>query len=309
MLKLTVEDFASLMGAKVSDLDPEIRKEIESLDLSYARLAPSERDAVILGILTRTNSPTLAIAGREDKSRWHDRWQQNLNRFKQADYALAALAPEYVKAGAVIRLNGDYAKPFDPHFEENYYRVFRQWLFGTYLANVPAVYEFGSGTGHNLVALAGMFPECELHGFEWVSPPVRILQLLRQRYGFNVEGHVFDMRAPDPDFRLKPGSAVVTIGSMEQLGGDFEAFLQYTIAQRPAIVIQVNHFTEMYDSGTLFDYLAAQFERRRNYLRGYLPRLQELAEKGTLDILAAHHCRFGSTVHDGYSYVVWRPKQ
>jgi hypothetical protein len=122
-----------------------------------------------------------------------------------------------------------------------------------------------------------------------------------------MQGHVFDMFSPDRRLELPSGSGVFMVGALEQLGPNFQPFLGYLLAQRPKIVVQVNHFTELYDTDDLLDYLALRFEKKRKYLEGYLPALESLSRQGKVEILSVRRVRFGSLYHDGYSFVVWRP--
>ena len=64
---------------------------------------------------------------------------------------------------------------------------------------------------------------------------------------------------------------------------------------------------ELYDQNDLFDYVAAAYLRKRGYLQGFLPRLRELEREGVIEILQVQRT-FGSLYHDGYSFVVWRPR-
>jgi hypothetical protein len=140
-----------------------------------------------------------------------------------------------------------------------------------------------------------------------VSAPKEIIDLIREKYGFRVQGHVFDMFAPDTRLAIGAKSGVFSSGALEQLGTNFGPFLSYLLEQKPKIVVNINHLTELYDPEKLLDYLAIKFERRRNYLYGFIPELQNLERAGKVEIIKIHRSYFGSLPHDGYSYVVWRP--
>ena len=57
----------------------------------------------------------------------------------------------------------------------------------------------------------------------------------------------------------------------------------------------------------MFDDVARRYHQRRNYLRGFLPRLRKLEAQGRAELLDVHRTGFGSFHHEGYSLVVWRP--
>ena len=64
---------------------------------------------------------------------------------------------------------------------------------------------------------------------------------------------------------------------------------------------------EHYNPDILLDYLAIKFHRQRGYTEGWLPAIQQLEVEGRAEIIAAKRPFFGSTMMEGYSYVVWRP--
>ena len=219
---------------------------------------------------------------------------------------LSKLVPKFVKEGEVVRLEGNYVRPAAADFETNFVSVLRLWLFKTYLEDASHIYEFGCGTGHNLAALAELFPDKAIRGADWTDSSRQILSLLREHHGYDISGDVFDMLAPDDTYQLESNSAVFTIGTMEQLGQEFEPFLQYLLSESPRVCINVETVYELYDQENLFDYVAGSYLCKRGYLRGYLPRLRELEHLGKIRILQARRT-FGSLYHDGYSFVVWEP--
>lgn len=308
ILTLTADDIARFFGITTNEFTEDCRQLIVGSDFRYRRLNAIERDNVLLHVLKRINASDLTVAGKEGKERWERGWNEILKNFKESDCDINYLVPQYIRPKQVIRLDGDYAEPQGVNFELDYYNVFRRWLFWTYLGDVDSIFEFGCGTGYNLIELAKIFPKKELHGLDWVSAPKEILRLTAQKYGYNVTGHVFDMFEPDETLLFREGAAILAIGALEQLGTNFEPFIQFVLRRKPALFVHVDSVLELYDENTLFDYFAVKFDRRRNYLEGYLTRLRELEKDGIIEILKVHKSRFGSLFHDGYSLIVWRPK-
>jgi hypothetical protein len=190
----------------------------------------------------------------------------------------------------------------------HFYKIFRHWLFRKYLSEFDAIYEFGCGTGFNLVELAKLYPKKILHGLEWVEPPQKIMKILRERHGYNITGHLFDMFSPDKNLEVVPGSAFLAIGALEQLGDNFESFLKFVLEKKPSIFVHVDSFVELYDENNLSDYLALKHDIKRNYLNGYLTRLRELEKDGRVEIMQVQKVPCGGLYHDGYSHVIWKPK-
>ena len=302
--KLSVEDYKELWG----DLSDPIKKRIAAFDSSVRYLDQKERDAIILNVLNKIDSPLTTLAGRESKDKWTKGWGENLKEFVDGGYDLKKLVPKYVRPNQVVRFKGDYAMPADPEFELHYYDIYRRWLFETYIKGEKTVYEFGCGSGYNVPVLCEMFPEKEVHGLDWVVPSKDIVDALAKKFGYNAHGHVFDMATPDTSFKLKPGSAVVAIGALEQMGTNFKPFVDYLLSQKPSIFIHVDSMLELYDPKNLSDFLAIKFDMKRKYLEEYIPYIHQLEKKGVIEIITEKHIPIGSLYHDGYSLAVWRPK-
>ena len=185
--------------------------------------------------------------------------------------------------------------------------MLRTYLFKKYFAEAPEIYEFGCGTGLNLVALAGMFPDKKLYGLDWSETSNAIINKIAETHKFKMSGAFFDMFSPDHTLNVAENSAVFTIGAMEQLGTNFEPFLQFLLDKKFRICINIETPYELYDPGRLFDYVAAKYLEKRGYLRGYLARLKQLESQGRIDVIKMQRS-FGSLYHDGYSFVIWRPQ-
>jgi cyclopropane fatty-acyl-phospholipid synthase-like methyltransferase len=190
----------------------------------------------------------------------------------------------------------------------DYYNVFRLWLFKKYLSEFEHIYEFGCGTGFNLVVLARLFPEKKLFGLDFVPSSVELVNKIGTAHRHNIKGRLFDMISPNETLTLAKNSAIFTIGSVEQLASRFEAFFQFLLNQSPSLCIHVEPTIEFYDDNILFDYLAKKFHQKRGYTENFLTRLRELEAQKKVEILKAKRLYFGSLFMEGYSYIVWRPK-
>lgn len=305
---LNAKDFGEIFGVPGEKLSEDIKASVNQSDFSYHCLDANEVKGVALKIFKRIDSPDLGIAGVQGKERWIQGWQENLNNFVKSGYDVGELVPKFIRPNQPIRLFGDYVMPHDDNFELNFYSVYRRWLFSTYLADAKTIYEFGCGTAFNLVELARMYPDKILHGLEWVEPPIEIMRLLHERYNYNITGHLFDMFSPDRTLEVMPGSAFLAIGALEQLGTNFESFLDLVLEKKPSIFVHVDSLTELYDENNLSDYLALKHDIKRNYLRGYLTRLRELEKEGRVEIIKVQKVSCGGLYHDGYSHIIWRPK-
>lgn len=307
MRQVKVEDFAFSFGTTVEDIPPDCKQLIAEKDFRYRFLEGEERDHVVLDVLRKTESDTQIVGGDDRQDVWEKGWDENLQDFITSNFDLSKLTPRFIRPDSIVRFNGNYIEPINLNFELDYYSVFRLWLFKKYLSDVQTIYEFGCGTGFNLVALAQLYPEKTLHGLDFVSPPREIINKITQVYSWNITGHLFDMRSPDEKFEIADNSVVFTIGTIEQLAGDFEAFLQFLLKRSPTLCIHVEPTIELYDEDNLVDYLAAKFHRKRGYTQGFLPRLQQLQNQGKIEILKVKRLFFGSLFMEGYNLIIWKP--
>lgn len=304
---LTPQDFSKLFGVSSCEFPDYCNKYIQQNDFRFRLVTGKERDSYLLKAIKQVDSGELTISGPEKQTIWEKGWSENLQAFLSTG-DLNELIPKFVRSDSPVRLEGkDYIFPSNPNFETAFVTVLRLLLFSKYFKNIDSVYEFGCGTGLNLVALAKLYPGKKLHGLDWAKASIDILNNLKD-YDFSIEGHLFDMFHPQENELMVPlNSGFLTIGAMEQLGGDYGDFLDFMLSKRPSIVIHVETMYELYDDNKIFDYVAKRYIKARNWLHGYLKKLKEYEENDMIELVKIVRL-FGSFYHDGYSIVVWRPK-
>lgn len=307
--EVTLGDFACSFGTTVEDIPRDCREFIAKTDFSYKVLTVKERDTVILNVLRKIESDQQIIGAPERQTAWEKGWGENLQDFIKSGYDLNKLVPRFIRPNQAARLDQNYIMPSNPNFELDYFSVFRLWLFKKYLKDFESIYEFGCGTGFNLVVLARLYPEKKLHGLDFVPSSVNLVNKLGEVYHWNITGHPFDMLRPDASFKVDDNSAIFTIGALEQLASNFEPFLQFVLKRSPGLCLHVEPTIELYDENNLVDYLAIKFHRKRGYTENYLTRLRELEAQNKIEILKVKRLFFGSLYMEGYSYIVWRPKK
>ncbi len=273
--------------------------------MDYRILTPKETIQTVIRVIDTLLSAELPIAGPGRKQAWEDGWGENLEAFEDSGNDLTTLIPKFVKS-ETMRLPHEYMMPLVPDLETGLVTELRLELFRLF-EEADAVYEFGCGTGLNLVVLAQMYPDKKLYGLDWSTNSCTIIDLIARQRNINLTGVLFDMFKPDYGLEIEPNSALFTIGAMEQLGTNFEPFLQFMIDKRFLVCLNIETLYELYDPESLYDFLAIKYLEKRGYLRGYLVRLKELESQGKIEILKVRK-GFGCLYHNGYSYVVWRPK-
>ncbi|MBU0791698.1 MAG: class I SAM-dependent methyltransferase [Gammaproteobacteria bacterium] len=306
-MRLLEADFSDSFDTNENDIHDKCGDLIKYYDLSYTNVIGQQRNDLILKILKRIETDTQRIAEPARKDIWQEGWQENLDAFITSGNDLSMLVPKFIRSEQPVRFKQKYIMPNAPEFELKFFDVFRHWLFKTYFFGVDNVYEFGCGTGFNLVTLAKLFPSIKLYGLDFVQSSCDLVTKIAEKYELNLESYLFDMITPDEQFTLDKNSAVFTIGAIEQLGGQFHAFIGYLMENKPKIVLHCEPVLELYDLDVLEDYLAYKFQKKRGYTIGLLPYLMELEKHRCIKIEKIKRLYFGSLLMEGYNLIVWRP--
>lgn len=211
-------------------------------------------------------------AGRPtgQKEKWDKCWAES-----------ESLVPPYYNS-TVVRENGEY-KEVPSGYEYERFKSIRGEVLDKYCPQ--GFSEFGCGNGHNLVGRSAI-------GYDWSEAAVQKLNAVGQK------AEVFDMFRPR---KVQVPNALVTIHSMEQLGKNWQPFLNFILEVKPKIIVHIEPLIELYED-TVFDFLAVMYHRRRAYLEGYLPAVKEVGE-----IIELRRCYFGNMFHEANSVLVWRP--
>ncbi|CAK0768811.1 conserved hypothetical protein [Gammaproteobacteria bacterium] len=305
VLTYDLTEISRHFGVSAEAIPESVRAVLAQSDFRYVRPEGAARDALILAALRELDQP-LEMAGVHRHARWESGWSENLEEFRRSGYDLAALVPRFVRRGEPVRMLGDFIQPLSLNFDVSYIHLLVTWLYVRWFAGTSEIHEFGCGTAQNLVPAAQLYPGRPLFGYDWAAASREIIAEMARHHGYLIQGRVFDMFHPDPAVTLAPDAGVITIGSLEQLGTQFEAFLNFLLANRPAVVVNVDTFNELYDPAHLLDELALRYDRKRGYLHGWVTRLRTLESEGRITILDLRRT-YGSRFHDGHSYVVWRP--
>lgn len=306
---LSNKDFADLFGATEEDIIRFCGDQIASLDFRYRKIEGNERDRLILKVLKHIDSENITVAGRERLATWEKGWSENLQEFIESGYDIDKLFPKYFKINVPVRLNRNYVMPIHEDFVLNVTKLFRSWLYHKYFQEVENIYEFGCGSASNLAYLASIYPQKKIYGFDWTKSSQEIIRLLVQYYDWPIKGNLFDLFRPDENIQIEPNSIVFTFAALEQLGKNYEPFLNFLLQKSPKLCVNIEGLQELYEKDKLLDYLALKYHKRRNYLDGFLTRLCKLEEDGKIEIIKVHHQLFGNLFDDSHSYVIWKPEK
>ncbi len=306
-MQYSTVEFARQFGVAANEMPKTCLDLISKADFSYEELSPAKRDGIILGILRHIDSGAATQVGPQREELWERCWAETFENFAGSHFELEALVPKFIKPDQPVRLNQRYVLPHSPAFELAFFQVCRAFYFQKYFAGVESVYEFGCGTGFNLVALAQQMPGLRLYGLDWSPSACEMVNFIGKQHRLDISGMRFDFFNPDLGIRLDTRSAVMTISALEQVGPRHGAFLDFLLEKKPVVCLNMEPIEDLYDEENLLDYLALKYHRKRGYLSGYLPRLRMLEAEGKLKIMEVRRMYFGSRYQEGYSFVVWRP--
>lgn len=276
------------------------------VDLSYRVLSQIESHKIISQIIHALEE-VIELVGPHRKIIWEQGWAENLEEFHSTN-RIEALVPKYFNKFPIIRWKQQMIEPNSGTMEQDALSLIIEWLIEEYAYGCSSIYEFGCGTGNNLVKIRDFNPHVELYGLDWVTSSQEIINLIAlnsndsKLYSAN-----FNYFEPDKEFLIKGNAAVLTVASLEQTGGNYSAFIDYLLAQRPKVVIHIEPMWDSLDPENLLDYLSIKYMKKRNYLDGFHQFISTLADSNEIDILVDQRSYLGSFYVDGYSVLVWKP--
>lgn len=303
-ITLEAKDFTGLLE---KNLSPYVKTKIKQYKFVYQPLTQKERDEVIRKIISTLLDPFLVYSGKHRLSQWEKGWGQNLTEFN-SQQKKSSIIPHYFGKYPVVRINQEWVKPKSKDFEYNMLGIILDWLFDKYMRDAKTVYEFGCGTGHNLMRLREVSPDATLWGLDWVTSSQNIIQAYaKKKKDGKLFAHRFDFFHPDKKFKLDKDGVVYTVAALEQIGDKHGKFIDYLLSQHPKLCVHIEPIGEMLDENTLIDYLSIEYFKKRKYLKGFLTRLHELEKEGKVRIIREQRTKIGSFFIEGYSVIVWTP--
>lgn len=303
--KITVEEIEAALSGR---LCPLLRQRVETSDLTYDVLSPAERDAYLIEVVEELMKPNVVKAGPHRQADWETGWGENLAILQRGTPA-EAIVPRYHGKRSLVRWRQEVVRPLEPLFDYRIHTIIVDWAIDTFLKDVGNLYEFGCGPAYHLLRARQFNPATKLVGLDWATASQKIIgEIAARGIETNIQGFHFDFFKPDYSIKMPPGSGIYTVAALEQVGANFEPFLQFLLEKRPAVCVHLEPIDELMDSGNLIDRLSVLYSRKRNYLNGFLPRLRRLQEEGVVTIHKEQRTYSGSFFLEGHSLVVWSPK-
>jgi SAM-dependent methyltransferase len=288
-----------------TNLEFDIKSRIDAYSLDCKFLNSEQEDDLLSIINKEIDAGSFSRSGPHRISAWEGGWGENLFEYSVTRNQ-EFLIPKYFGKSSVHRINRHFVISNDREFELKLLRIIQLRVFSKYLRDAGAIYEFGCGTGHNLLYFNTLYPGRRLIGLDWSQTSQKIIESVRTDQDLkNLEGFRFDFFNPDLNLKLSPKSPVLTVASLEQSGQNFEAFLDYLISQGSRRIVHIEPFHEVLDSNHKLDVQSISYMKARNYISGYIASIKALEVKKRARILELARSFVGSKYIDGYTTMVW----
>lgn len=302
--KIELQELVNLWEFSPTDA---FKNEFESKNFAYSKITPRERDEAILQIINELDSD-LITSGPHRKESWEKGWTQNLEEFLKSRN-LEVVAPKYFGKYPLIRWRQDFIKPESSTMEADLLGLLIQQLVEKYIHGSQRLFEFGCGTGSNLIRLRKIFPNLELYGLDWAETSQELIKKIADETNDKkLHALNFDYFDPRTDMDLTSADVVMTVASLEQTGTEFKKFIDFIIAKNPRIVIHIEPMWEPLDRRILLDFLSIKYFKKRKYLDGLETYIKEMEVRGNSKIVESKRSHLGSFFIDGYSVLVWEPR-
>jgi SAM-dependent methyltransferase len=282
--------------------------DFDLLNLDFKVLSQVERDEAILKVL-RTLDSDLVTVGAHRAGDWEKGWGENFENYKQSKN-LDDVIPKYFNKIPLVRWKQEWVEPVNPTLEYDLLGLIVEYITETYLLDKETIYEFGCGTGHNLLRIRNRIPHSKLVGLDWASSSQKLIkEIARSTSDQNLFAENFNYFEPNSELIIEEGSAVLTVASLEQTGSEFKDFIEFIALQKPSVVIHIEPMWEPLDAGNLLDYLSIKYFEKRKYLNGLQRYVEDLEKNGRAKIINKQRTGIGSFFIDGYSILVWKPTE
>jgi len=297
-------DYKSIEEVLEFEIHTKVRENIEKFDLEYVTLTDQERDDKILEIIKKLDE-NIVFSGDHRLSDWEKGWLENLELFEKSK-EINSLIPLYHGKYDILRWKGDFIKSVTPKLDYKLHICLVDSILNNYVIDENNVFEFGCGPGYHLLRLSS-YKKVNLYGLDWTSASQKIINDINKKFETSINSANFDFFNPNYDIDVPKGSVFYTVAALEQVGENFKKFVDFILSKKPELVINMEPIDELLDDTKIIDFLSIKYFRKRNYLKNYLPYLEDLEKQGKIEIIKKQRIFYGSFYVEGHSLIVWRP--
>lgn len=303
-----IEKVEKLLDFKFSKKVKEI---FSSYDIVLLDLTEEEYKENIESIENFLKREEVVFSGEHRIGDWNKGWDENAQEFEKTKQ-ISSLIPKYFNKYKYVRFDDKMYKIGNNNVELNMLRVLQHYINEKYLKsyNFNNVYEFGCGTGHNLLALSEM-SDCNrnYYGLDWTNTQEKIFKNIKENFNENFSFRQFDFLNPDNRVDIQSNSVIFTFAALEQIGENHTNFINFLLEKKPRLCIHLEPIEELLDKNNFLQKLSLDYFKKRKYLSKFYTNLKILEENQKINILEAKRTTFGSFFIEGYNIVVWEIKQ
>jgi hypothetical protein len=300
--KITSEQIENILGFTLDESD---KTKIENYNLEYIELSKQKRDECILKILNVLSSE-IKKSGEHRIQDWEMGWGENLENFKKNN-SLTELVPKYHGKNKIVRWLGDFIEPLTDNFDYKIHACFVDAIIKHYTMLCDNVFEFGCGPAYHLIRLNDIFKgKKKLVGLDWTNKSQELISEINSTVGTEIGAQNFDFFKPNTNIEIPENTAIYTVAALEQVGSDYETFVNFLIEKKPKVCIHIEPIDELLNPDSLVDNLSIKYFRKRNYLNKFLPYLESLEHENKIKIIKKTRTFTGSFFIEGHSLIVWK---
>jgi hypothetical protein len=301
--------------ADKSEVEELLFREYEGIRFAFENLDRSERVALLESIEIEVNGSEFKQSGPQRIADWNSGWGENLDSLRQASKSMEDsetfdISPKYFRKYKFERIGGVHVRPLLEEGVE--YRalslvVDAMVVLAMRVTDAEEIWEFGAGTGHHLSRLRKLFPTTRRVGLDWANSSQDLIRevslLTADKY---LEAENFDYYTPDFSKTPNKPAVYLTVASLEQIGSNHSAWLEYVLQSKPKVVVHIEPIGELLGDSQE-ELLSKRYFQKRAYLSGYLTSLLELEAEGKAQLHYAERTGLGSYFIEGYSVCIWSP--
>jgi hypothetical protein len=299
-MKIEIEDIESILGFQIDDTD---KKKYDQYNLQYEFLTDIELNNYLVDVINvLTNDITRS--GEHRINECEKGWGENLENFIRTK-DIFELIPKYHSKRDYVRWKQSIIKPVDKKFDYYIHTIFVDSIIKHYLRDCENIYEFGCGPGYHLVRLQEQCPDKQFYGADWTVASQNLINTINKKLKTSIKSFNFDFFNPDYNINIPKNSGIYTVAALEQVGENFQKFIDFLLKKDAKTYIHLEPIDELLDETHWIDNLSIRYFRKRNYLKGFLPYLEELEKNGVIKIIKKQRLYTGSYFIEGHSLIVW----
>ena len=237
---------------------------------------------------------------------WQDDWFSVLQNLRtNNDNVKSIIRPKWFRKNAFVNIQNCLSLTETPYVDWEYQLITRQMLFYTHLKDIDNICEFGSGSGTNFYLINQILQDKNFILSDISVTSLKIIQELKRKLNRNnLTYNNIDIEQ-DIDLKLPDNTAVITTSVLEQIGDNYNNFINFILKEKPQIVINVEPIVELLDSKSGFDNVMNLYCEKRKYLTGYLTELEKLEKQKKIKIIMKKRTMVSGTFIEN-SVLIWK---